>query len=103
MEERINLPPFYPSQKVVAMVSHHGITKDSQYTVYRIYKGCNCCWWVDVGVTYLGGTICNTCKVQSNDSTEWFGHKLFAPIESTFQSISFEKVIEKEKQMIGVN
>lgn len=91
--------PFYIGQKVMAL-------KDSQFGVFK--KGDKftvlglkyCCdWSIDIGklVTkpWLECVVCHK-KLSNKNEIRWTYAYLFAPIEESFQSISFSKVMEEE-------
>jgi hypothetical protein len=90
-----NLPPFYAGQKVVSLIGW----EDAR----RIY-----------GYNYPSkGQVVVVQGIESNGHGGWhiqvpncevvLWYKHFAPIEENFQSISLEKVLEKETPLIGIN
>lgn len=103
----MNYPPFYIGQKVVAIKNHsQGLFKRDDDFVIRGLRKSGCCniWLVDIGRKTSCGIIkCNGCGFAERSEIGWYAAKLFAPIESKFESISFEKVIELESPLIGVN
>jgi hypothetical protein len=109
----INLPPFYVGQKVVAVKDTISLKKGKEYVILDIKAAyCKCGWHVDIGLplrypnskTFKCGK-CNAEGVLPPDAfgKEWINYHLFAPVQENFQSISFEKVIEKETPLICVN
>lgn len=105
-----NLPPFYPNQKIVA--KHNNDTyykKGDEFLAKRMINAfCKCeTWLVDIGATTTGTiySFCPKCDIKKElgGSTCWFAATDFTPIEQTFQSISFEKVVEIESPLIGIN
>ena len=100
-----NLPPFYQFQKVVALEGGKWIKKGQEYTVQRLFQFSCGCWAIDVGIDRKRGGLvgCTTHNSNVVDEDVWFHSKFFAPIQEKFESISFEKVIEKESELIGAN
>lgn len=108
----INLPPLFVGQTVVAIKDG----KDSNnLVVYKVgqkfivnglmHHPCDG-WLVDVGIVVRSGngTKCKECLLKLNSDFIWWCYsKHFAPIEENFQSISLEKVMEKETHLISVN
>lgn len=107
--ENLNLPPFYVGQKVVSLVSKDGgynsLNKGEVYTVLAIERGCEHCKWViDIGKKQSRGfTECRECGFVINGLVHWANAAFFAPIESTFQSITFQEVAEIESKLISIN
>lgn len=98
--EQINLPPFYVGQKVVYLDKTEGIFLGTA----KIKKHDVC--------TVTGMELTKGWKI--SDKKEWFISVAedtvhiyysgdFVPIETTFQEISYEKVMEEEKKLISVN
>lgn len=102
-----NLPPFYVGQKVVYVATDDlkRIATGSQWTVIRIMLAKCDCWLIDIGLnTPATGLFCyKHIFIVSSDGTLWSLANHFVPIEQTFQSISFEKVVEIESPLIGIN
>lgn len=105
--KEINLPPFYAGQKVVGIEPNNYNRPENGriYTVLQIRKGC-CNWEVDIGETpkhpYL--INCVVClKNKPHGGIMWFSSFRFAPIHENFQSVSFEKIIEKETHLISAS
>jgi hypothetical protein len=108
----INLPPFYVGQRIVAIKDHsQGRFKKGDEFVVKDQKMKCCGWAVYYGdnMKFPKGTIiewpCSHCggKTLSKDQRVFFKSTSFVPIEQNFQSISLEKVLEKETPMISVN
>lgn len=112
MNNELNLPPFYVGQKVVALRSVktelNGIVKGTVYTVKELTQ-CTCGEWkVDVGlmVSKTGRCLCATCDSPygvTGSRVIYVAAPLLAPVQENFQSISLEKVLEKETALISVN
>jgi len=102
-----NLPPFYVGQKVVALQDcicpvngYVFFKKGQEFTVKELHL---CCMWkVDVGVLLDRARECPHCNEVSYKVT-WFEPTYFAPIETTFQSITLSEVIEIETPLICSN
>jgi hypothetical protein len=106
-----NLPPFYVGQKVVALRTSDfgGVIKDKTYTVECCFVT-KCCKVWKVGIAETTATedvsICNTCGKDVNHKGSFVligDAKYFAPIQTDFIAITFEKVIEQERELINVN
>lgn len=99
-----NFPPFYVGQKVVSLFNTEDLIKGNEYVITRIaVRSCGC-WSVQVGIKRLIISKYCTCDHDIRlAGSDWLNAKKFAPIESTFQSISFEKVVEIESPLIGIN
>lgn len=99
----LNLPPFYVGQRVVAIKDHSQgrYKKGEEFIVLNIKIGCCSKWVIDIGIRSGILTkmcyVCSSIRIQDNH----YGAIAFAPIESTFQTISYSKVIEEE--LVGVN
>lgn len=119
MKENINLPPFYVGQKVVALASgssgSFNVVKDNIYTVAfcitnMCKKSCkHSCDW-DIGLLEFPAkkdtSFCARCDMETRHTGKYYfiaSSKYFAPIESTFQSISLTEVLELETPLICVN
>lgn len=104
----INLPPFYVGQKVVALEdSLDGLfKKGDEFRVTSIKKctGCNA-WEITIGIAtgydFKRCVICNCLEIIKSEAP--FLAKRFAPVEMSFQEISYSKVMEEEKKFVGVN
>lgn len=102
-----NLPPFYVGQKVV-YIKNISLPYNSVHTVLEI-KTTECgVWSIFVGKmsgNKIGGVhTCNVCgKLHKNTGKLFHLATSFVPLQETFESISFEKVIEKESLLISVN
>lgn len=113
-DKEIQLPPFYIGQRVVALKTKGNslgifIEKGKEYTVKDIEALCECGYWmVDAGFKAIPnhGGYCECGKYLSNSIIKnqvWISHVLFAPIQESFESISYSKVMEKESSAISVN
>lgn len=104
-----SISPFYVGQEVVALVTTRLLKKGKCYIVKAVYPGqCNCAkWLISIGIKeWAEGTRmpCNKCgSYIIRKSETQHPAQLFAPITSTFQSITLEKVLEEETKLIGVN
>lgn len=103
----MNLPPFYVGQRVVALKNGFFHIKGEKYTVAEMMF-CSSCkvWSVLTSENSFEPASIYHCDCGANlKSTIYVGGnaKYFAPIEENFQSISIEKVLEKETPLIGVN
>lgn len=113
MAQEINLPPFYVGQRVVCIndeiifagLPSAPIKNGTIYTVAGVLKVC-CRWHIDIGL-YSGRSHvrCPSCygDILKPNMNYWLAAFRFAPIEENFQSISLEKVLEKETPLISVN
>lgn len=94
----INLPPFYPTQKVVCVVDLYKLR--SIYGYNYPYKGdiltITKCEKVSPSAKCF---LC--CFVE--DVFQDLSHEFFAPVQENFQSISLEKVLEDVTPMISGN
>jgi hypothetical protein len=107
MSKELNLPPFYVGQRVVCNTPTPTISKGLEYRVIDMYY-VSCCktWGVCVGVEAVGKHYCPAHNTTHNPkvlSGVYHDAEFFSPIEENFQSISIEKVLEKETPLIGVN
>jgi microcystin-dependent protein len=114
----MDYPPFYIGQKVVAIKSGHAdlkdvrvyLHKDQVYTVFALdqCEGCKT-WRIAVAELpnhlALGKAICRKCNnTASVDTHYWLATaEAFVPLESTFESITYEKVMEIESPLICSN
>lgn len=103
----LNLPPFYPSQRVIAVEDHNQklFKKGQEFLVLSIRKDC-CYWSVDIGIrdnNKFNKARCILCGQREEiiSGVLWFSCKSFAPIEERF--ISFADVIAKESPLTCVN
>ncbi len=107
----IELPPFFVGQRVVAIKNHPApwnmFTKGVEYSVTSIFRSpCKCShWYVTIGVSNpYGGSICRICKTTTLYRGEMrFNSSYFAPIEDSFEEISFEQAIAVEKKLTCAN
>lgn len=101
-----NLPPFYVGQKVVCINKNPLYLKYNETYVVKEIKQFPCgCWAIDVGVSRNNSyaTYCYKHDSAILDRDCWYTVDEFAPIEQTFQSISFKEVIKIESPLIGIN
>lgn len=108
----INLPPFYVGQKVVCIRGHQtGCPKKGHiYPVLGVYQY-PCCktWLVDYGekAPYIPDvSTCHICKKKNpafGTGNFLIDAERFVPVQENFESISLEKVIEKEKVLTCAN
>lgn len=97
---RIDLPPFYVGQRVVAISDHSqgAFKKGDEFTIGSIVKTC-CKWCVTIGIK-ANYTIrqCSVCKQEYLAEQQWlFNADMFVPLEEKeFKNITFEKLIEAE-------
>lgn len=110
----INLPPFYVGQKVVALKSATvlgaSVVKGNTYTVAVIMQ-CSCGKWMACVKEALYNysllpslSYFLLCHIENYRQPYAGGDaKYFAPVQENFQSISLEKVIEKETPLVCVN
>lgn len=104
-----SIPPFYVGQEVVCINPIGRLVKDKKYTVLGLFQ-CKVCKKWQIGFCDMDGDESGMkCPCGWITSTENAGpyrfayaHR-FAPITSTFQSITLEKVLEEETKLIGVN
>lgn len=103
-----SIPPFYVGQEVVAVRNQPDgdFKKGDTFKVTSCFFGC-CSWEVTVGIYDTNfESICNICSggISFYGKHEAPYHaSAFAPITSTFQPITLEKVLEEETKLIGVN
>lgn len=107
----LNLPPFYPLQKIVALESFlPDIVKGKTYTANTCVQCQNCkAWHVLINELPSTGSGVYDCVystgcrqvVLSKSQHRGLRAKWFAPIEERF--ISFAEVIESESPLIGAN
>jgi phage terminase large subunit-like protein len=108
--EQINLPPFYPGQKIVALKTSKckKIQNGQTYTAAFCVKGC-CQGW-DVGIKEMPAnedhSQCFKCRKVVLHTGKFFligMASAFVPLEETFQPVSLTKVIEEETKLVCVN
>jgi hypothetical protein len=107
----MELAPFYVGQKVVSLYDSlykdTPIKKGQIFSILGIKKGC--CkftgWLVDVGFEniYLITLQCPSCFHSELSKTRWVCSTCFSPINESFQKVTYEKVLEKESELICVN
>lgn len=90
-----SIPPFYVGQEVVAV-------KDSKQGMPQKYKKGDVVQVAALKQSPQSGLWNFQFKGQLNIKW-WLDCSRFAPITSTFQSITLEKVLEEETKLIGVN
>ena len=100
----MNLPPFYIGQKVVCLKGAGKIVKDQIYTVADCFQ-CQVCkeWHVQFSELPTGRPDYHCCEVIKSSQHLGGPAKYFAPIQENFQSISLEKILEEETELISVN
>lgn len=112
--QELNFHPFYIGQRVVALKSKgnpYGISiKEGVVYVVKNTMQCKCGKWkIDIGLPSSdpsrGVNTCAYChhRYATHDGVSWVGAALLAPIEENFQSISLEKILEKETPLVSVN
>jgi hypothetical protein len=101
--------PFYEGQEVICLVNRSAygsvLIKGKHYKVLDIIK-CECGEWkLDVGhkADFTGTSRCSCKATHGVSNIIWCNARLFAPITSTFQSISLARVLEIETELVGVN
>ena len=103
----MNTAPFYIGQKVVCLtndkVDH---VKGSVYVVKELIQCKKCLsWWVGVVEHPFSMDACkSTCECGKTSRTNIYWRvnaKHFAPVNKSFESISFTKVLEEE--LVSVN
>lgn len=107
---KLNLPPFYVGQKVVAIKdSQDGKAKRGIIYTVALCIQCKCGAWM-VGIVELPAEYDSSYHNRCLNLYEHTGiycrfgeSKYFAPVQEEFQSISLEKVIEKEKPLTCAN
>lgn len=95
--ETNNLPIFYPGQKVVCVAND--ILNDfmfkpkigKEYTIKGQSKTFPDGWFIVELPFGKTGQVCS------------YNYKYFAPVKEQFASISYEKVLENEQQLISSN
>ena len=102
------IPPFYIGQRVVAVRDslHSGcFKKGDEKIVFGIIQMPCGCWCVDVGdKTVFEFVSCSIHKDRTKSMLIlWASATAFAPITSTFQTISYSEVLEKEKEFVGAS
>lgn len=102
--EKLNLPPFYVGQRIVAIVEKKFLVKGKIYVVIGLHKYKCGCWVVEVERIDGYETYCGICSTE-NDLKKgvWHDVEFFVPLEQTFRSITFEEVIKIESPLIGIN
>lgn len=111
MSQQENIPPFYVGQRVVAVMnSPRGFFKKGQEFVVQgihFFKCCHQDWVISIGIDGIDRYCACACGTRfvfpGSNVFMWHVTSLFAPIESQFQSITLEKVLETETPLIGVN
>lgn len=111
MSKELNIPPFYPGQKIVRIGKtvhfEHGIVfKDKVYTCAGCLM-CNCGRWKVMLLEFPApeNSECDcVCGFNNGYQKYYSGHAVyFAPVVENFQSISLEKILEEETKLISVN
>lgn len=103
------IAPFYIGQKVVAVKDHSRkiFKKGDEFTVLNVLRACKCgVWFVDIGIAGVSRVgRCSDCgRDIPNGSDAWLiAASMFAPITSTFQSISFIEVVKEESKLVSAN
>lgn len=105
--DNANLPPLYIGQKVVSNCNYYNLIKGKNYQIQFIKKECCCkkaAWIVSI-INYTDDysiTQCPHCLAKIDG--RWFNVDRFSETqESIFPSLTFEKVVEKESQLISLN
>jgi hypothetical protein len=110
--ENLNLPPFYPGQKVVSLINCIGINlkKGDVLTVYCCVNNvcrCNEGWAVYIKeFQIIPKRLCYTCHQKAEANEPNYRHTLakhLAPLEEKFEHISLLKVIEIETCLVSEN
>ena len=107
--ENLNLPPFYPGQKVVLLKTSvkHDLKKGTNLTVaYCIKSDCNCGWIVMVKDLPESGSGYYDCECGKHTVVKDYNcgaAQYFAPLEEKFEHISLSKVIEIETCLVSEN
>lgn len=104
--DNLNLPPFFNGQQIVRTGPSNPYVKKGQTYTADICIRCPKCknWLVSiVGALNVNRWPLRCCETVLGSTPKHMGGyaKLFAPVQESFQSISYEKVIENE--LIGVN
>lgn len=111
--KEINLPPFYPTQKVVCVdtsteinVTHpvgNVLKRGQEYIVLDVKFQC-CKWVVDIGIPSIAAKVYCSCGNKYPSSKErWFRADRFRPIQENFQEISYSEVVKEEKRLVSAN
>lgn len=100
--------PFYVGQEVVAVIDHGmgKFKKGDKVKVTSIFMGC-CAWEVTVGIFDSNfSSLCTKCGKKtsflSKQEAPFFASS-FAPVTSTFQTIEYTEVLEKERPLVSSN
>lgn len=107
MKDKLNIPPFYIGQKVVAIKDHTQgyFNKGDEFVVKGIEKTC-CVWVIIIGVrTGWNISIC-VCRKSINNPNDMgrFNVASFAPLQQqSYPLMTFSKIVEKEKEEILIN
>lgn len=101
---KLNLPPFYVGQKVIAVRSHsQGVfNKGDVFTVTGVIRKC-CGWNVSIGIPSTKPSWhCGICDRSHHSETEWFfSQRMFTTAqEKNFPLMTFTQIKETEKEEI---
>lgn len=96
---------FKIGQPVICIKDHSkGSFKKGQIFIVQGVQKNPCCGGLTLNVGIKTGYVeirCTCGKVRKND--DYYGAILFKPSKSEFKTISYSKVLEKEKEFVGVN
>lgn len=112
--EKIEIPPFYVGQEVVANCNHHqGIfKKGDEFKITSIRRSfCSCKdWAVTIGIIGSGFSAiqrCPVCKEMTSDTKptdEWlFSAWRFSPKIEIKEFISMKQLVEEKLELVSVN
>lgn len=96
---------FKVGQPVICIKDHSRNTfKKGQIFIVQGVQKNFCCGGLTLNVgikTDYDGMTCTCGTVRKND--DYYGAILFKPLKSEFKTISYSKVLEQEKELVGVN
>jgi hypothetical protein len=111
MSSTSNIAPFYIGQEVVCIGNFNKSIKDEPDISYPkknityTVRDCefDCGWYIKLKEISNPIRTYRDNSGNIGDDEASFSATKFAPITSQFKTIEYSKVLEKEKQLIGVN
>jgi hypothetical protein len=104
--KEIKLPPFYAGQMVVVVNAHpkHRFKNGDVFQVKEVHKGC-CDYHIRISNdSNPGSQVCYKCGHRDITFHDWYSADRFMPLdEIKFPSLSLQKVIEKESELVSMN
>jgi len=97
---------FKIGEPVICIESHKlGHFQEGQIFIVQGIKKNSCCGniLINIGISNSFKTMrCNRCGI-SKENDFFYRASRFKPLKSEFKTISYSKVLEQEKEFVGVN